>query len=168
MNVSVMSAEEIVDRYLNMVYRLAYARTGNVPDAEDITQEVFLKLIRSGQEFNDEEHVKAWLIRVTVNQVRTNATTAYNRHRADFEEAENISYETPNDLELQETQGEIRAAMKELPEKYSTVLHLFYFDELSVKQIAEALDTSEGTVKSQLSRGRAMLKTILQEEFDYA
>lgn len=102
------------------------------------------------------------MIKVTINQIKTNATNAYNRHRADFEEAENITYEDKN-MSLG-----LREAMDELPEKYRIVLHLFYFDELSIKQIANALDTTDGTVKSQLSRGRTLLKTILQEEYDYA
>lgn len=160
LDVSLMSAEEIVNKYMDMIYRLAYSRIGNVSDAEDVTQEVFLKLIRSGKKFNDEEHIKAWLIKVAVNQIKSLATSAYARHRADYDEVENLAY-------VHKSSSGVVEAMRELPEKYFTVLHLFYFEELSIKQIAKMLKSSEGTIKARLSRGREQLKLILQEDYDF-
>lgn len=71
-----MTAEKLLEKYSDMVYRIAYARTQNIYDAQDITQEVFLKYIKSGKEFIDEEHRKAWLLKVAVNTGNTFVKTA--------------------------------------------------------------------------------------------
>ena len=151
-----LSAEEIVNRYSAMIYRLAYARLGSKYDAEDITQEVLLKYIRADKTFKDEEHRKAWLLKVTVNAVKSFVSSAYNRHREEIEKAENVTYE------MEEPTG-VADAVAKLPEKYRMVIHLFYFEELSVKQIAKISGNTEGTVKSQLTRGRDKLRQILEE-----
>ncbi len=153
---SKLTAEEIVSRYSAMIYRLAYARLCNKYDAEDITQEVLLKFIRADKSFNDEEHCKAWLLTVTVNTIKSFVTSAYNRHRDDLEKADNISCEM-------DEHSDIIDAVAKLSDKYRTVIHLFYFEELSVKQISAITGSTEGTVKSQLSRGREQLKKILEE-----
>ena len=153
---SQLSAEELVNRYSAMIYRLAYARLGNRYDAEDITQEVMLKYIRANKSFRDDEHRKAWLLKVTVNAVKSFVSSAYNRHREEIEKAENVSYE------MDEPTG-VAEAVAQLPEKYRTVIHLFYFEELSVKQIAKITGATEGTVKSQLTRGRDKLRQIMEE-----
>ena len=151
-----LSAEEIVNRYSAMIYRLAYARLGNKYDAEDITQEVLLKYIRADKTYKDEEHRKAWLLKVTVNAIKSFVTSAYNRHREEIEKADNITYE------MDEPTG-VSDAVAKLPDKYRTVIHLFYFEELSVKQIAKIIGATEGTVKSQLTRGRDKLRKIMEE-----
>lgn len=151
-----LSAKELVDMYAVMIYRLAYSRLNSVQDAEDITQEVLLKYIRCGKKFRDEEHRKAWLLRVAVNAVKSMATSAYNRHRAGLKEAAELTYES------KEPSG-VAEAVAGLPEKYKTAIHLFYFEDLSVKQIAKITGKTEGTVKSLLFRGREKLKEILKE-----
>ncbi|MCQ2468921.1 MAG: sigma-70 family RNA polymerase sigma factor [Ruminococcus sp.] len=152
-----LSAEELVNRYSAMIYRLAYARLGSSHDAEDITQEVLLKYIRANKTYTDEEHRKAWLLKVTINAIKSFATSAYNRHRDELEKADNITYE------MDEPTGMTDAVAK-LPEKYRTVIHLFYYEELSVKEIAKITGNTEGTVKSQLTRGREKLRQIMEEE----
>lgn len=153
-----ISAETLVDIYSDMVYRLAYARTQNFHDAQDITQEVFLKYIRSGKKFNDEEHRKAWLIRVAVNAGNSFAKSAWNRHRAELSEAET---EVEN---LPEKSG-VYYAVKELPEKYRVIVHLFYYEEISVKEICKILGMGESAVKSRLFRAREMLREKLKGEY---
>lgn len=154
-----LTPDELVEKYSAMIYRLAYTRLLSVHDAEDITQEVFLKYIRADKSFNDEEHRKMWLIRVTVNAVKSWASSAWNRHRAPLEYADEVAY-TENEA------GGIGEAVKQLPEKYRIPIHLFYYEGFSVKEIAKALSTAEGTVKSLLSRGRDKLKSMFKEE-DY-
>lgn len=162
MNKTDISAEELLAKYSEMVYRLAYARTGNVHDAQDITQEVFLKYVKADKKFHDEEHRKAWLLTVAANTGNSFITSAWFRHRADFEEAESDDYYTPGIPE----HSSVYDAVMELPEKYRVVIHLFYYDEMSVKEISTILKTTEANVKSRLFRAREMLKKKLGEE-DY-
>lgn len=150
-----ISAERLVEMYSDMVYRLAYTRSQNVHDAQDITQEVFLKYIRSGKIFNDEEHRKAWLIKVAVNAGNSFARSAWNRHRADISEAEDKTEYIPE-------KSEVYYAVMELPEKYRMVVHLFYYEEIPVKEIGAILGISESAVKSRLFRAREMLAEKLE------
>ena len=153
-----ISAEELVARYSKTIYRIALARLGNHHEAEDITQDVLLKYIKADITFNDEDHRRKWLIKVAVNAVNSLATSAWKRHTADISEA----YEIPDsDSETQTI--DIRSAVMQLPEKYRVPIHLFYYENFSVREIAEITSSSEGTVKSQLSRARAKLKELLEE-----
>ena len=160
------SFDAVMRKYGDMVYRLAYARTGNTFDADDILQEVFLRYIRADKTYNDEEHRKAWLIRITVNCTRSFAASAWNRHK-DYEEPdENEGREDPA-LKAAETKSDVMNALLELPEKYRTAIYLFYYEDMSVAQIAGSLGTTETNVKTRLSRGRDMLKEKLKgAEFD--
>lgn len=153
-----LSVEEVLAKYSDMVYRLAYARTGNVQDAQDITQEVFLKYIKADKKFNDEEHRKAWLLTVTVNAGNSLMRSAWFKHRADFEEAQSEGYYEP-DIE---EESDVTAAVRALPEKYSVVVHLFYYEELAIKEISKVLKTSEANIKSRLFRAREMLRKALK------
>lgn len=156
-----ISAETLVEMYSDMVYRLAYARSQNVHDAQDITQDVFLKYIRSGKKFNDEEHRKAWLIKVAVNAGNSFARSAWNRHRADISEAESETEDIPE-------KSEVYYAVRELPEKYRVIVHLFYYEEIPVKEIGSILGIGESAVKSRLFRAREMLREKLGgENFEF-
>lgn len=156
-----ISAETLVAMYSDMVYRLAYARSQNVHDAQDITQEVFLKYIKSEKIFNDEEHRKAWLIRVTVNAGNSFVKSAWNRHRADISEAEAETEEFSE-------KSEVYYAVRELPEKYRVIVHLFYYEEIPVKEIGRILGIGESAVKSRLFRAREMLRERLGgENFEF-
>lgn len=158
MNRTDISAEELLARYSDMVYRLAYARTGNVHDAQDVTQEVFLKYIKADKKFHDEEHRKAWLLTVAANTGNSLMKSAWFKHRANFEEAESEEYYTPGEPEG----NEVTEAVRELPENYRTAVHLFYYEELSIKEISSILKTSETNVKSRLFRAREMLRKKLE------
>ena len=141
--------EQTIEKYSNMVYRLALARTRNVETSEDIYQEVFLRLAKKMPDFESEEHEKAWLIRVTINCTKTMLNTGFLKHRADLDE--NMKFETPE-------RHEIYYAVMNLPIKYRTVIHLYYYENYSVKEISKILKTKENTVKSQLARAREQLK----------
>lgn len=154
------SVDEVLRQYSNMVYRLAYARTKNKQDAEDITQEVFLKYIRSNKNFKDEEHRKAWLLRVTANTSKSILTSAWARHYACMEEL-------PEKSASMEEKSEVFYAVQRLPEKYRIVIQLYYYEELSVREISEILSKKESTVKSLLRRGRERVKKMLEEGEQY-
>ena len=154
-----MSIEDTVDRYSQMIYRLALSRLGSREDAEDVTQEVFMRLFRSETTFLTEEHEKAWLLRVTINTCINYATTAYRRHHASFTDELAAVTADPNSV-VYEGEDEALLLMQQLPAKYRQALHLFYYEELSVAEIAAVMGSREGTVKSLLHRGRAKLKLL--------
>lgn len=168
---TIPTVEEVLNRYETMVYRLAYARTQNQEDAQDITQEVFLKYLRYQNEFHEEEHRKAWLLRVTSNTAKTLVTTAWKRKVASYDgwdEGTRIpeGMQQTDTFDAVETGG-ILEVVATLPEKYRIVLHLFYFEELSIKEVSRVLQQKESTVKSLLRRARGMLKErINREDYD--
>ncbi len=155
------SFEQVMEFYMPTVYRIAFSRLANRSDAEDITQDVFLRYLKADQTFNDEEHRKAWLIHCAINCTKSMATSAWHRHRAPEEELENMgASDTLSEFELRDT---VINAVMQLPPKYRTVIHLFYYEDMSVAQISKATGIKETTVKSQLSRARDMLKPMLEE-----
>lgn len=157
-----MTVEEVLSRYSGMVYRLAYARTMNKCDAEDVTQEVFMKYIRHQYEFMEEEYRKAWLIRVTINASKSLLTSAWNRKRVSMEEVEGV-LEGNSGIDV-DFDNSLLSEIEKLPEKYRVIVHLFYFEDLSVKEISSMLRMKESTVKSHLFRAREKLKKNLKEE----
>ena len=144
----------IVDKYSDMVYRLAFARTRNKENADDIFQEVFLRYIRKQPEFENEEHEKAWFIRVTINCSK-NLFSFLSRNT--FEEInENISEESSPEEIMDEF-------LDKLPIDYRTVIHLFYYEKMTTNEISKTLNKKESTVRMQLTRARRMLKDIMEE-----
>ena len=144
----------IVDKYSDMVYRLAFARTRNKENADDIFQEVFLRYIRKQPEFENEEHEKAWFIRVTINCSKNLFSFLA---RNSFEEInENISEEASPDEIMDEF-------LDKLPIDYRTVIHLFYYEKMTMSEISKTLNKKESTVRMQLTRARRMLKDIMEE-----
>lgn len=144
----------IVDKYSDMVYRLAFARTRNKENADDVFQEVFLRYIRKQPKFENEEHEKAWFIRVTINCSKN----LFNfLKRVNFEEFdENISEESKPDEIMDEF-------LDMLPIDYRTVIHLFYYERISTADISKLLNKKESTVRMQLTRARRMLKDMMEE-----
>ncbi|MDU4892026.1 MAG: sigma-70 family RNA polymerase sigma factor [Clostridium sp.] len=149
------SIEEIINKYSDMVYRLALARTKNITDAEDIFQEVFIRLIKNIDKLHGEDHIKPWLIKVTINCSKTLLTSSWFKRTVPLEDT--LKFSTPE-------KTSIYYAVLDLPIKYRTVIYLFYYEDLSINEISETLKTKESTVKSQLSRGRNLLKKILKGE----
>ncbi len=147
-------AEEVITRYSDMVFRVALSRTGNYNDAEDITQEVFLKYIQKNKGYEDWEHIKAWLIRVTMNLSKNLVTSAWNRHTVSWTEMIDVGVEPPESSELLE-------AVQRLPEKYREIIRLHYLKGYRVEEISQQLGLKESTVKTRLSRGRKRLRELL-------
>lgn len=147
----------IIEKYFNMIYKLALAETKDVHTAEDVTSDVFLKFMQSDKAFESEEHIKAWLLRVTINASKSVFSSSWFKKTVPLEE-------TLQAADIPEGESEVYLAVMSLPHKYRTVIHLFYYEELSVKEISEYLNINESTVKSQLSRGRSLLKEKLKGE----
>ena len=149
--------EYLVEKYADTVYRLAISRTRDRDSSEDIFQEVFLRLSKKIPEFQSEEHEKAWIIRVTINCTKNLLNSKWNKCvdilETEFAE-ENIEVE------------DVYYDVLRLPQKYRTVIHLFYYENLSIKEISKILNTKETTIKTWLSRGRQKLKNILEGGFD--
>lgn len=149
--------EEMIEKYSNMVYRLAMTRTGKKENSEDVFQEVFLRLSRKMPKFENEEHEKAWLIRVTINCSKNLLNSGFLKHRSDTEEE--LSFETKE-------RHDVYYAVSELPLKYRTIIYLYYYEGYKINEISKILKIKENTVKSQLSRAREKLKTKLEGGFE--
>ena len=139
--------DEVIEKYSNMVYRLALAQTKNKHDAEDVFQEVFLRYISKPRTFESEEHRKAWLIRVTISRCRS-IWAGWFRKTEPLDDSIEAEPNVDNDL---------TEYLALLPQKYRSVIHLFYYEELSVKQIGEIMDAKESTVRTWLTRARSIL-----------
>ena len=152
-----ISPEEAFEKFGSMVYRLAFVRTKNRSDADDVLQDVFMRLLRYQKGFDSEEHLKAWLLRVTVNRSNTLLTCAHRKRNVPLDEnlSTSMKDETP-----------VLAAVASLPIKYRTVIHLFYFEDYSLHEISHILNIKEGTLRSQLFRARDLLRDKLKGEID--
>lgn len=160
------SIEEVIEKYKNMVYGIALTRVKNQSDAEDVFQEVFLVYFRKQPEFNEEEHRKAWLINTAINCSRK-IIRENKKQKASFDAiAESQSSENIFNFKT-EQETVFYNALCSLPEKYRTVLYLYYFEELSVEAVSKILGIKQGTVRMQMLRGREMLKEKLKGESFY-
>ena len=154
------SALYAFNKFGDTVLRAAFAMTGSYSEAEDITQEIFLSLHAKPQRFESDEHLKAWLLRSAINRCKNYRKSARILRNTALDEktANTLSCEfTPKD-------SEIRDRIAKLPEKYSSVIFLYYYEEYTIKEIASLIGKNENTVSSLLQRGRKKLKTELEEE----
>lgn len=146
----------VFKQFTDTVYRIALHNTVNFSDAEDVTQEVFIKLLETNRAFRDSEHLKAWLIRVTINLCRDKMKKS-NRETL----VENVF-----SFKSCEEKNDILEAVKALPENYRNTIYLHYYEGYTAKEIGKILDTKENTVLSWLSRGREALRKELDGGFD--
>jgi RNA polymerase sigma-70 factor (ECF subfamily) len=150
---SASELEEVMGRYQTMVFRLAYSYTRSRADAQDLCQEVFLRYFCSRPPFASEEHRRAWLLRVTVNRCKTHLTSWWVRRTVLLDDR--IPIPEPESLALDE-------ALRQLAEKDRLVIHLFYYEECSTREIARMMRTTEGAVRTRLTRARQRLGDILK------
>ena len=135
------------------------AKSYGIPDKDidDIVQETFYRLYRRGSEFESEEHLRNWLMRVAVNECRRVAVSGWLRRRESIEDyAEKLAFEEPQE-------SEVFLAVMSLPRKYRTVIHLYYYEGYSAAEIGELMDLSTTAVTTRLLRGRKQLKEKLLE-----
>ena len=162
-----LDLESLMRTYGNDVLRMAYSYVKDYDTAEDMFQEVFLKVNANISEFRGECSLKTWLLRITVNTCKDYLKSAYKRHVTVFseEEEENIpAADMGEEIERKQDNTYIRDALFLLSEKYREVLVCMYFEERSVAETAKLLRLSEGTVKSRLSRARDKFREILEKQ----
>ena len=155
-----VETERAVRMYSGTVYGIALAHTASRADADDVFQETFLAFHCSSKRFNDDEHIKAWLIRTALNMSRR---VLSGRHRGagepdEFGGGERFEFMT-------DEQNDIADAIRRLPEKYRAAIWLHYFEDMPTAQAAKVLGVRESTLRSQLVRGREKLKDILGKDW---
>ena len=149
-------------KYHSMVYRVSFAQVKNHADAEDILQEVFVRLLCYEPDYESPEHEKAWMIRTALNLCRALLKSKWQSTRVEMEEIpeqEKTYFKLPG-MEEDDTLW----AVMSLPEKFRNCLYLFYYEDYSIREIAVALNMNENSVKANLKRGRERLKRILGDE----
>ena len=154
------SALYAFNKFGDTVLRAAFAVTGSYSEAEDITQEVFLALHAKPRSFDSDEHMKAWLLRSAINRCKNYKKSARILRNTALDDA----LENTLSCEFTPRDNEIRDMIAKLPEKYSSVIFLYYYEEYTIKEIALLTGKNENTVSSLLQRGRKKLKTELEEE----
>jgi RNA polymerase sigma-70 factor (ECF subfamily) len=147
----------LFEEFSDMVYRIAVVRTNQPSDADDIFQEVFLRLVKHGSKLRSREHTKAWLIRCTINCCNSHHQSSWQKKTVGIEE-----YEACEDFDHQ--QIELLDAIRSLTPEHQEVIHLFYYEGYSNKEIGELLKVNENTVKSRLRRARLELRDVWGEE----
>lgn len=155
----IKNPEETVDRHGILVYRLALAQTKNPDDAEDVFQEVFLRLVRSRQSFDSDEHLKAWLIRVTVNCSRSFWRSVLRRGEISL----GIKDFPGQNVQTTDEHSEVYDKVMHLPSKYRAVIHLYYYECMPIEDIGTALKIGYSAAARRLSRARKLLKQELME-----
>ena len=152
--------QELFETYQNSLYVAAFNVCKNAEDAEDVVQDTFIQYYSLKKEFEDEQHIRAWLIRVAINKAKNINHTFWRRNKLPIEDyMETLVFETSEAENLFET-------VMQLPEKYRIVIHLYYYEDYAVSEIANILKLTESNVKIRLSRGRGMLKETLKEEWN--
>lgn len=149
--------ERVIEQYSDMVYRIAFARTGTKENAEDIYQDVFLKYNQKSPEFESPSHEKAWLIRVTINLTKNFNNSSWNKRVVDLDE--NIIFETPEETGVYDV-------VCKLPQNYRTVIYLMYYEGYKINEIAKLMKKKEGTIKTWAFRARQFLKNELKGGFE--
>ena len=150
--------DEYIKRYGDMVYRISLIYLRNKEDTEDVFQEIFIKLFNSNKTFENTEHLKAWLITVTSNQCKNMLRSPW-RKKA-------VALDALCAAAREEHGAEESDLIKELlglPLKYRRVLYLHYYEGYKNDEIGDMLQVSPATVRTQMKRGREMLKSKLME-----
>lgn len=148
----------IYDTYSNTILKISYTYLKSTQLSEDILQEVILKIIKKKIKIEDKTKEKYWIIRVTINMCKDYLKSSWYRKNVELDE--NLSY-------LPKEQNELLTEVLKLPEKYKTVIYLYYYEEYSIKEISKILKSNESTIGTRLSRGKSILEDKLKGEWDY-
>lgn len=157
-NIGGTDGEAVVRKFADCVYKLAYARTGSKQDAEDVFQTTFERLFKSGKSFADDEHLKAWLIRVCINACNDLAKSAWKKRVGALEDSSD-SFESNSNGAQSEA---IDKALETLSPVQRSAIHLFYYEGYSTEEIAAMTNEKPATVRSHLHRARIALKEALE------
>lgn len=161
----VEQVSEMINRNSDMVYRLAFSMVKSVQDAEDVHQEVFIRYIRTNPLFESREHERAWFIRVTTNLCKNLWKSAWRQKMVSMDSLEETQEGNAYvQQSLNEEEELLVETVKRLPFKYRVVVHLFYYEEMSLEEIAQALNLKPSNVRTRLTRARKMLREWLKED----
>ncbi len=153
--------KEIFNLYKNDIYRLSYSYSKSFIEADDITQQVFIKLYNHKEVLGkDNSEVKKYLVRITINESKTFLKSLWRKRVVLFDSIENEKYKEEN---LESDSNVLNAIMK-LPKKYRTIIFLYYYENYKIKEIKELLNISETNIQSILLRARKKLKEMLKED----
>lgn len=149
--------ERVVETYASTLLRVAFSQLKSISEAEDVVQETMLKYLEKAPLFENLEHEKAWLLRVTINICKNHLKTAWFRKTVPLDE------EIP---EIVQEEKDVISVVMQLSPKYRSIIHLYYYEGYSVPDIAELLGCSKNTVTTRLRRARNILKERLKEGYD--
>ena len=155
-----METQALAETYRDRLFAAAFQVCGNAADAEDAAQEALLRYHISEKQFESEQHIRAWLLRVAINCAKNLSRSFFRRNTVPLE-----TYMETLEFDSGESQEIFREVMN-LPETYRLVIHLYYYEDYSVAEIGRILGLTESNVKVRLSRGRQLLKKALQEVWD--
>lgn len=155
-----IDTEQVIATYKDRIFAIGLTMLKNPDDAEDVVQETFLRYHTYKKDFESKEHIESWLYKVAINKAKDIQRKFWKRKQVSLEDyMATISFDTPQDEELFQ-------AVMALPSKYSIVIHLYYYEDYSIKEIAQQLKLNEGNVKVRLSRARQLLKKQLKENWN--
>ena len=155
-----METQALAENYRDRLFAAAFQVCGNAADAEYAAQEALLRYHASEKQFESEQHIRAWLLRVAINCAKNISRSFFRRNTVPLE-----AYMETLEFDSGESRDIFREVMA-LPEKYRLVIHLYYYEDYTVAEIGEILGLTESNVKVRLSRGRQLLKKALQEVWD--
>lgn len=155
-----MTDEKFTDialKYSDSIFRIAFNYCKNRADSDDIVQNVLIKLYDCSKEFESEEHIRNWLIRVAINESKKLLVSPFKKHT--------VSMDDMNDKPVfdNKEQSELFDAVMNLPKKYRIAIYMYYYEDYSVDEISEIIGTNSSTIRTRLSRARSRLKQQLQE-----
>lgn len=153
---------DLLDKYSDMVLRIAYTYLKNRADAEDIVQDVFLRIIDKKPSFNDESHEKSWLIRATINMCKNKVNMFWNKNKCSIDDVQEFAVSDKDN-----TDTSVFQAVMALGEKYRVVVYMYYYEGYSTPEIADVIGKNETTIRSLLHRARNKLKDMLKEDYDF-
>lgn len=148
--------EQVIEQHGKSVYAAAYSLLKNREDAEDVLQDTLVRYYTTNKQFASEQHLRAWLLRLTINRAKDLLKAARRRNAALEDDVAALPFPQPENRQVFE-------AVLRLPEPYRLVVHLFYYEDYSVREIAALLHLTQGAVKTRLHRARALLKASLEE-----
>ena len=155
-----METQALAETYRDRLFAAAFQVCGNAADAEDAAQEALLRYHISEKQFESEQHIRAWLLRVAINCAKNVIRSFFRRNTVPLEDyMDSLEFDSGESREI------FREVMN-LPETYRLVIHLYYYEDYSVAEIGRILGLTESNVKVRLSRGRQKLKKALQEVWD--
>ena len=155
-----LETEILMEKYKDHLFAVAFNICKNAADADDVVQDTFLQYHIADKQFENEQHIRSWLIRVTINKAKNINMSFWRRAGIPLEDyMETLTFETPEAEDLFEE-------VMKLPEKYRIVIHLFYYEDYSIREIAQIINATESNVKVRLTRGRRLLRNVLKEEWN--